>query len=141
MNFSKKEISILIELVFSILFIVFFMPYFYENRLISYDFNFITTKIIQIAIFSTIYFSLAYSMLEFFYKNKMNNDERDDLISSNSYRLAYILLDLGIVVVLGHLLSDSPLQTNGTIIFLIITLLLAVSLIKSLFQLYLYKTS
>jgi hypothetical protein len=141
MNFSKKETSILIELVFSILFIVFFMPYFYENRLISYDFNFITTKIIQIAIFSTIYFSLAYSMLEFFYKNKMNNDERDDLISSKSYRLAYILLDLGIVVVLGHLLSDSPLQTNGTIIFLIITLLLAVSLIKSLFQLYLYKTS
>jgi hypothetical protein len=141
MNFSKKEISILIELVFSILFIVFFIPYFYENRLISYDFNFITTKIVQIAIFSTIYFSIAHSMLEIFYKNKMINDERDDLISSKSYRLAYILLDLGIVVVLGHLLSDSPLQTNGTIIFLIITLLLAVSLIKSLFQLYLYKTS
>ena len=141
MNFSKKEISISIEIVFSILFIVFFMPYFYENRLNSYDFNFITTKIIQIAIFSTIYFSIAYSMLEFFYKNKMIHDERDDLISSKSYRLGYILLDLGIVVVLGHLLSDSPLQTNGTIIFLIITLLLAVSLIKSLFQLYLYKTS
>lgn len=141
MNFSKKEISISIEIVFSILFIVFFMPYFYENRLNSYDFNFITTKIIQIAIFSIIYFSLAYSMLEFFYKNKMIHDERDDLISSKSYRLGYILLDLGIVVVLGHLLSDSPLQTNGTIIFLIITLLLAVSLIKSLFQLYLYKTS
>ena len=141
MNFSKKEISISIEIVFSILFIIFFMPYFYENRLNSYDFNFITTKIIQIAIFSTIYFSLAYSMLEFFYKNKMIHDERDDLISSKSYRLGYILLDLGIVVVLGHLLSDSPLQTNGTIIFLIITLLLAVSLIKSLFQLYLYKTS
>ena len=141
MNFSKKEISILIELVFSILFIIFFMPYFYENRLISYDFNFITTKIVQIAIFSTIYFSIAHSMLEFFYKNKMINDERDDLISSKSYRLAYILLDLGIVVVLGHLLSDSTLQTNGTIIFLIITLLLAVSLIKSLFQFYLYKTS
>ena len=141
MNFSKKETSILIELVFSILFIVFFIPYFYEHRLISYDFNFITTKIVQIAIFSTIYFSIAHSMLEFFYKNKTINDERDDLISSKSYRLAYILLDLGIVVVLGHLLSDSPLQTNGTIIFLIITLLLAVSLIKSLFQLYLYKTS
>ena len=141
MNFSKKEISISIEIVFSILFIIFFMPYFYENRLNSYDFNFITTKIIQIAIFSIIYFSLAYSMLEFFYKNKMIHDERDDLISSKSYRLGYILLDLGIVVVLGHLLSDSPLQSNGTIIFLIITLLLAVSLIKSLFQLYLYKTS
>ena len=141
MILSKKEISIVIEIIFSLLFAVIFLPYFYENRLNSYDFNFITTKIIQIAIFSTIYFSLAYSMLEFFYKNKMIHDERDDLISSKSYRLGYILLDLGIVVVLGHLLSDSLLQTNGTIIFLIITLLLAVSLIKSLFQLYLYKTS
>ena len=141
MILSKKEISIVIEIIFSLLFAVIFLPYFYENRLNSYDFNFITTKIIQIAIFSIIYFSLAYSMLEFFYKNKMIHDERDDLISSKSYRLGYILLDLGIVVVLGHLLSDSLLQTNGTIIFLIITLLLAVSLIKSLFQLYLYKTS
>jgi len=46
-----------------------------------------------------------------------------------------------IVVVLGHLLSDSPFQTNGTIIFVIITLLLAMSLIKLFFQLYLNKTS
>jgi len=46
-----------------------------------------------------------------------------------------------IVVVLGHLLSDSPFQTNGTIIFVIITLLLAMSLIKLFFQLYLHKTS
>ena len=141
MNFSKKEISISIEIVFSILFIVFFMPYFYENRLNSYDFNFITIKIIQIAIFSTIYFSLAYSILELFYKNKMIHDEIDDLISSKSYKLGYILLDLGIVIVLGHLISDSEFQSNGTIIFLIISLLLAVSLIKALFQLYLYKTS
>ena len=141
MNFSKKEISISIEIIFSILFIIIFMPYFYENRLNSYDFNFISIKIIQIIVFSVIYFSLSYSILELNYKKKIIQDERDDLISSKSYKLGYILLDLGIVIVLGHLVSDSEFQSNGTVIFLIISLLLAVSLIKSLFQLYLYKTS
>lgn len=141
MSFSKKEISISIEIMFSILFIIIFMPYFYENRLNSYDFNFIAIKIIQIVVFSVIYFSLSYSILELNYKKKIIQDERDDLISSKSYKLGYILLDLGIVIVLGHLISDSEFQSNGTIIFLIISLLLAVSLIKSLFQLYLYKTS
>lgn len=141
MSFSKKEISISIEVMFSILFIIIFMPYFYENRLNSYDFNFISIKIIQIIVFSVIYFSLSYSILELNYKKKIIQDERDDLISSKSYKLGYILLDLGIVIVLGHLVSDSEFQSNGTVIFLIISLLLAVSLIKSLFQLYLYKTS
>ena len=141
MSFSKKEISILIEVMFSILFIIIFMPYFYENRLNSYDFNFISIKIIQIVVFSVIYFSLSYSILELNYKKKIIQDERDDLISSKSYKLGYILLDLGIVIVLGHLISDSEFQSNGTVIFLIISLLLAVSLIKALFQLYLYKTS
>ena len=141
MNFSKKEISISIEIIFSILFIIIFMPYFYENRLNSYDFDFIAMKIIQIVVFSVIYFSLSYLILELNYKKKIIQDERDDLISSKSYKLGYILLDLGIVIVLGHLISDSEFQSNGTIIFLIISLLLAVSLIKSLFQLYLYKTS
>jgi hypothetical protein len=141
MSFSKKEISISIEIIFSILFIIIFMPYFYENRLNSYDFNFIAIKIIQIVMFSVIYFSLSYLILELNFKKKLIQDERDDLISSKSYKLGYILLDLGIVIVLGHLISDSEFQSNGTIIFLIISLLLAVSLIKSLFQLYLYKTS
>ena len=141
MSFSKKEISISIEIIFSILFIIIFMPYFYENRLNSYDFNFIAIKIIQIVVFSVIYFSLSYLILELNFKKKIIQDERDDLISSKSYKLGYILLDLGIVIVLGHLISDSEFQSNGTIIFLIISLLLAVSLIKSLFQLYLYKTS
>ena len=141
MNFSKKEISISIEIIFSILFIIIFMPYFYENRLNSYDFNFIAIKIIQIVVFSVIYFSLSHTILELNYKKKIIQDERDDLISSKSYKLGYILLDLGIVIVLGHLISDSEFQSNGTVIFLIISLLLAVSLIKSLFQLYLYKTS
>ena len=45
MMLSKKEISILIEIIFSISFAFIFMPYFYENRLNSYDFDFIAMKI------------------------------------------------------------------------------------------------
>ena len=39
MNFSKKELSIFIEIAFSILFAIFFLPYFYDNRFETYDLN------------------------------------------------------------------------------------------------------
>jgi len=141
MSFSKKEVSILIEIIFSVLFAIIFIPYFYENRLNSFDFNDVVGKIIQIVVFSVIYFSLAYSLLELTYKDKMIQDERDDLISSKSYKLGYLLYELCLFLFIGILLSDSSFQKNGTIIFLILLLLLIVSFIKSLFQLYLYRTS
>lgn len=142
MNVSKKEISIYIEIIFSILFILIFMPYFYGIRLETIDFNSISKNIIQIISFSVIYFSSTYIILEVKYKGEIITDERDDMINSKAYKLGYILLDLGIIIVLGHLLSNHSLyKNNGFIIFLILTLLLSVSLIKSLFQLYLYRTS
>jgi len=142
MNVSKKEISIYIEIIFSILFILIFMPYFYGIRLETIDFNSISKNIIQIISFSVIYFSSTYIILEVKYKGEIISDERDDMINSKAYKLGYILLDLGIIIVLGHLLSNHSLyKNNGFIIFLILTLLLSVSLIKSLFQLYLYRTS
>ena len=142
MNVSKKEISIYIEIIFSILFILIFMPYFYGIRLETIDFNSISKNIIQIISFSVIYFSSTYIILEVKHKGKIITDERDDMINSKAYKLGYILLDLGIIIVLGHLLSNHSLyKNNGFIIFLILTLLLSVSLIKSLFQLYLYRTS
>jgi len=71
MALSKKEISILIEIVFSIVFAFIFLPYFYENQ----DNNLILMddligKIIEILIFTVIYFSIAYSLLEFVFKKK-----------------------------------------------------------------------
>jgi hypothetical protein len=142
MNVSKKEISIYIEIIFSVLFILIFMPYFFGIRLETIDFNSISKNIIQIISFSIIYFSSTYIILEVKYKGEIIIDERDDMINSKAYKLGYILLDLGIIIVLGHLLSNHSLyKNNGFIIFLILTLLLSVSLIKSLFQLYLYRTS
>ena len=141
MRYSKKEVSILIEIIFSVLFAVIFMPYFYENRLNSFDFNDNSGKIIQIVVFSAIYFAVAYSILELTYKDKMIQDERDDLISSKSYKLGYLLYELSLFLFIGILASDSSFQNSGPITFIILLILLIVSFIKSVFQLYLYRTS
>ncbi|HIG89705.1 MAG: hypothetical protein ABGW67_04705 [Flavobacteriaceae bacterium] len=141
MSLSKKEVSILIEIIFSVLFAVIFMSYFYENRLNSFDFNDNPGKIIQIVVFSAIYFAVAYSLLELTYKDKMIQDERDDLISSKSYKLGYLLYELSLFVFIGILASDSSFQNSGPITFIILLILLIVSFTKSIYQLYLYRTS
>ena len=141
MRYSKKEVSILIEIIFSILFAFIFLPYFYENRLNSFDINDNAGKIIQIVVFSAIYFAVAYSILELTYKDKMIQDERDDLISSKSYKLGYLLYELSLFLFIGILASDSSFQNSGPITFIILLILLIVSFIKSVFQLYLYRTS
>ena len=141
MALSKKEISILIEVVFSILFALIFMPFFYENQgdnLVSTD-NLIG-KIIPIIIFAGLYFSITYAVLELIFKTKTTADERDDMINSKSYKLGYLLYELSLFVFIGMLLTNSILQNTGGIIFLIVFLLLFVSIVKSIYQLYLYRT-
>ena len=141
MALSKKEISILIEVVFSILFALIFMPFFYENQgdnLISINNS--IGKITPIIIFAVLYFSMAYAVLELIFKAKTTVDERDDMINSKSYKLGYLLYELSLFVFIGMLLTNSILQNTGGIIFLIISLLLFVSIVKSIYQLYLYRT-
>ena len=141
MALSKKEISILIEVVFSILFALIFMPFFYENQgdnLISINNS--IGKITPIIIFAVLYFSIAYAVLELIFKAKTTVDERDDMINSKSYKLGYLLYELSLFVFIGMLLTNSILQNTGEIIFLIISLLLFVSIVKSIYQLYLYRT-
>ena len=142
MPLSKKETSILIEVVFSILFGFIFLPLFYENQnnnLISI--NNLVRKITPIIIFSVLYFSIAYAVLELIFKTKTTVGERDDMINSKSYKLGYLLYELSLFVFIGMLLTNSILQNTGGIIFLIISLLLFVSIVKSFYQLYLYRTS
>ncbi len=142
MPLSKKETSILIEVVFSILFGFIFLPLFYENQnnnLISI--NNLVRKMTPIIIFSVLYFSIAYAVLELIFKTKTIVDERDDMINSKSYKLGYLLYELSLFVFIGMLLTNSILQNTGGIIFLIISLLLFVSIVKSIYQLYLYRTS
>ncbi len=141
MSLSKKETSILIEVVFSISFGFIFLPFFYENQgddLISI--NNLIRKITSIIIFAVLYFSIAYAVLELIFKTKTTVDERDDMINSKSYKLGYLLYELSLFVFIGMLLSNSILLNTGGIIFLIIFLLLFVSIIKSIYQFYLYRT-
>ena len=141
MNISKKEISIFIEIVFGILFAIFFLPYFYENRFEIYDFDTSIDKLIEIIIFSVIYFSLSYTLLEIFIRKKVINDERDILIDLKSYKLGYLLYEISLFSFIGIIISSQMYQNNGGLVFLIVLWLVLVSFIKSVYQLYLYRTS
>ena len=158
MALSKKEISILIEIVFSIVFAFIFLPYFYENQ----DNNLILMddligKIIEILIFTVIYFSIAYSLLEFVFKKKETKDERDDMINSKSYKLGYLLYEFSLFIFIGYVCSKFQNKellnltgnqelyngfniTDVEIVFLILMLLAFISIVKSLYQFYLYRT-
>lgn len=139
MTLSKKEISILIEIVFSILFTLIFLPYFYKNQDTTFFLSDLIGKGTEIIIFGVIYFSIAYTLLEISYKNKITEDERDDMINSKSYKLGYLLYELSLFVFIGILINSS-INQNGEIIFLILLLLLIVSVIKSIYQFYLHRT-
>jgi hypothetical protein len=141
MNISKKEISIFIEIVFSVLFAIFFLPYFYDNRFEIYDLDTSMIKLVEIIVFSIIYFSLAYTLLEIFIRKKIINDERDILIDLKSYKLGYLLYEISLFSFIGIIISSQMYQNNGGLVFLVVLWLVLVSFIKSVYQLYLYRTS
>ena len=159
MLLSKKEISILIEITYSIAFALIFLPYFYENQeknLILIDG--LIEKIIQIIISTVIYFSIANSVLEVVFKKKENRDERDDMINSKSYKLGYLLYEFSLFIFIGYLCSNfqnkellnltgnqelySSFQITDTgIVFGVLVLLAFISIIKSMYQFYLHRTA
>ena len=158
MTLSKKEISILIEIVFSILFAFIFIPYFYENN----DNNLVLMDglvriVVEIVVFTAIYFSVAYSLLEFVLKKRETKDERDDLINSKSYKVGYLLYEFSLIIFIGYVcsrmnfsfifknLNNEGLYENFTVtdagvVFMILALLIIISIVKSLYQFYLYRT-
>ena len=158
MTLSKKETSILVEVIYSIVFTLIFLPYFYENQektLILMDG--VIEKIFQIIISTVIYFSIAYSVLEVIYKKKETVDERDDMINSKSYKLGYLLYEFSLFIFIGYVCSKFQNKellnltgnqelynnfqlTDGGIVFFVLVLLAFTSIIKSLYQFYLYRT-
>ena len=158
MTLSKKEISILIEIMFSILFAFIFIPYFYENN----DNNLVLMDglvriVVEMIVFSTIYYSVAYSLLEFVFKKRETKDERDDLINSKSYKVGYLLYEFSLFIFIGYVcsrmnfsfilknLNNEGLYENFTVtdagvVFMILALLIIISIVKSLYQFYLYRS-
>ena len=159
MTISKKETSILIEIFYSVVFALVFLPYFYENKnknLILMDG--LMDIIFQIIISSVIYFAVCYSILEIVFKRKESRDERDDMIDSKSYKLGYLLYELSLFIIIGYICSqlqnkellnltgnhelyNSFQLTDGGIVFLILVLLASISIIKSSYHFYLHRTN
>ena len=71
MKLSKREVSILIEIIFAVIFSLIYMPFFYDLRFDALDMGDVSSKIIQILVLSVLYFSAAYALLELSFKQKM----------------------------------------------------------------------
>ena len=158
MALSKKEIATLIDIIYSIVFVFVFLPYFYKNQELNLNsMEGLKGILIQIVISTVIYFSITYAVLEVFFKKKENTDERDDMIHAKSYKLGYLLYEFSIVIIVGYIfqskinlelfklqenqiLDNSVLIKEGEIIFLSILLLAGISVIKSSYQFYLQRT-
>ena len=158
MKLSKKETSIVIEIIYSIVFAIIFLPYFNENQeknLLLMDG--LIVKITQIIIATVIYFSVAYTLLQVGFKKKEARDERDDMINSKSYKLGYLLYEFSLFIFIGYVCSkfqnkellnltgnqesyNSFQLTDGGIVFFILLILAFTSILKSLYQFYLYRT-
>ena len=139
MNPSKKELSIAIEIIYSITFALVFLPFFFRNQGTSFALSDLIGTVTEITIFSVLYFSITYAILELTHRRKITDDERCDMIHSKSYKLGYILYEIALLVLVGTLIPSSPLH-NGRIIFILLTLLITVSASKSAYQLYLHRT-
>ena len=145
-NISKKEIYIFIDIVFSILFAIIFLPFFYNNSINHLTISEAISKVIQVIIFSGVYFSATYAIIELLFKEKIIKDERDYLISSKTYKLSYIIYNICLFWIIGHYLDGNSFKNNGlafddSIVFILLIIITGVSIVKSSYQLYLYRTS
>ena len=63
------------------------------------------------------------------------------MIHSKAYKLGYILYEIALLVFIGSLIrtAQAALQ-NGGVICVVLYLLIAISTIKSVYQLYLHRT-
>tara|TARA_B110000114_G_C14878449_1_gene311707 strand:- start:52 stop:501 length:450 start_codon:yes stop_codon:yes gene_type:complete len=146
MNISKKEIYIFIDIVFSIMFAIIYLPFFYKNSINPLTNSEAISKVIQVIIFSGVYFSVTYGLLQLLFKEKIIKDERDYLINSKAYKLSYLIYNICLFWIIGHYLDGDSFINNGfefddSIIFILLIVITGVSIVKSSYQLYLYRTA
>lgn len=139
MRLSKTELSIGIEMVYSITFALVFLPFFFHERGTHLGWEDLVGPGTQILIYTVVFFSVAYGVLELARQHEITEDERGDLIQAKAYKAGYILYELALFIGVGHLIRTAP-EHNGLLLFTTLTLLLAVSLTKSTYQLYLHRT-
>lgn len=141
MSLSKKEWSIAIEIVYSIAIALVFLPFFVRNQATSFERADLIGTLTEITVFSVLYFSIAYAVLELTHRNKITDDERCDMIHSKAYKLGYILYEIALLIFIGSLIRPAQVALqNGGVICVVLSLLIAISTIKSVYQLYLHRT-
>ena len=146
-NYSNRELNIWAELALNILVSLYFISKIYP-LLINDQFN---SEPILPVIFTTIIFSIVYSIIVFgvinIFTKQEEKDERDYLYELNSYKISYYISQGGILGIICLILFNVLYQENVglltppiiAMIFLIIAVLSSTG--KSLIQLFNYRKS
>ena len=86
MRLSKTELSIGIEMVYSITFALVFLPFFFHERGTHLGWEDLVGPGTQILIYTVVFFSVAYGALELARQHEITEDERGDLIEAKAYK-------------------------------------------------------
>ena len=142
-NYSNRELNIWAELVLDLIVSIYFFPKFFllikSKNMISYD------SIILIT--TTIFISIAYSIVVFIIINLFieseKKDERDYIFELKSYKISNIIFQISILIIICSIIFN-PLHIRyefnpSLVAALLIILTLFCSAGKSVSLLYFYR--
>ncbi|MBT3173585.1 MAG: hypothetical protein HN336_01980 [Lentimicrobiaceae bacterium] len=146
MKISKKEMRLMVEILYSILFAIIYIPLIYKNRIaLLNDPSDFTGLIIEIIVASIIYYTVSYIIIESICRKNIINDERDSLIKLKVYKWGYIIFEVFLIGLISFTIwaNKKPAFSIGIedLIFYILVSVVMITFIKSSIQLFLYRTS
>ncbi|MDA9294772.1 hypothetical protein N9P98_02985 [Flavobacteriaceae bacterium] len=145
MKLSKKELSLLLELIYGIILIFLFLPHLKEFKGdLFLNLNASIGFVIALVITSIVYFAVGFTLIELFYRKKKKDfvDERELLIDLKLYKWGFYLYEIVLTGLFVHLIIQGDFSSlSKNILFYAFTFIISISIVKSLSRLILYRTT
>lgn len=146
MTFSKKELNVSIHLLYNFLFTLIYIPILSVKRfeLVHKPTEF-AGLLIELIIWTIVYYTLLFITLEILFRKKMIHDERDAVIELKTYKFGYFLCVIFLISLVFSIIALSTLNKisfeKEDLIFYILVSIVILSVIKSAVHLFLYRTT
>lgn len=145
MILSKKELSLLLELIYGIILIFLFLPHLKEFKVdLFLNLNASIGFVIALVIISIVYFEVGFTLIELFYRKKKKDfvDERELLIDLKLYKWGFYLYEIVLTGLFVHFIIKGDFSSlSENILFYAFTFVISISIVKSLSRLILYRTT
>ena len=127
MKLSKKELSLLLELIYGIILIFLFLPHLKEFKG---------------DLFLNLNASIGFVIALYIKKKKDFVDERELLIDLKLYKWGFYLYEIVLTGLFVHLIIQGDFSSlSENILFYAFTFIISISIVKSLSRLILYRTT